>query len=87
MTKQLEKRKNYRIKISDLDGLKDTDYLIIEIENPKLDKIKVKVKHIRDRYQRGIGTPSSKPSKDWVKNGEHKSSAGIPKWLKDLAEG
>ncbi len=84
--KKLEKRKNFRILTSDLDGLKETDYLVIEIENPGHDRVKVMVKHILDRYERGMGTPSNRPSKDWIENGEHKASTGIPQWLKKLAK-
>ncbi len=85
-TKILEVRPYYRIKLSDLEGLSDEDFVVIEVRSPSPEKIKVRVKHIRDRYERGIGTPGGKPSIDWLNNGEHKSTKGIPAWLKHCAK-
>ena len=84
-TKILEVRPYYRIKVSDLESLSDEDFVVIEVRSPEPDKIKVKVKHIRDRYERGVGVPGGKPSIDWINNGEHKSTKGIPVWLKKVA--
>ena len=60
--------------------------MVIETTGKIREKITVQVRHIRDRYERGISAPGGRPSKDWQTNGEHKSNKGIPSWLKKLAE-
>lgn len=75
--KDLGKMNYFYLRASDLNGLDDENYVSFLIGSMEF---LIKVEVFRNRFEKGIGVPNKRPSKDWIKNGIHKS-LNIPKWL------
>ena len=87
MTRNTEKRHYFRVTRNDLHQLNDADHVKFTVNGKRgIQVARIRVDRLLDRLERGKGTPSGKPSKDWMENGEHKDSTGIPNWIMELNE-
>lgn len=69
MTRNIGKLNYFILKKENLEGLKDSDRISFLIGTKKFS---ILVSILRERF---------KTSVDWNKNGAHKQSSSIPKWI------
>ena len=74
MTKDLGKLKYFILKKDDLKGLARTDFIQFTIKNHNY---KILISIILDRFKNSV---------DWNKNGVHKQSSSVPKWIIEASQ-
>lgn len=80
----LGSKEKWKITKDELDGHSPDDYISLRLIHDG--HILLKIKHIIDRYEHGVGN-DGEPSVDWQTNGKHESYTGkteIPDWIKKL---